>query len=86
MVTEEDIRTRSYLLWEAAGRPDGQDLEFWLTARADLEAEARYAPKPLIRLAAPIVPRVSICSPPQRMSAMRVPPRERKMTVSAATR
>jgi hypothetical protein len=86
MVAEEDIRIRSYLLWEAAGRPDGQELEFWLRAEADLETEARYSPKPWIRLAVTVVPRVPVCSSPHRTVAMRIPPRERKMAASAAMR
>jgi hypothetical protein len=86
MVAEEDIRVRSYLLWESAGRPDGQELEFWLRAKADLEAEGRYSPKPWIRLAAAVVPRVPISSSPHRTVATRVPPRERKMAASAAMR
>ncbi len=35
----EPIRTRAYLLWEQAGRPDGGDLEFWERARREIEAE-----------------------------------------------
>jgi len=86
MVAEENIRIRSYLLWEAAGKPDGQELEFWLRAQADLEVEARFTPKPWVQLATTVVPRVSICSPPQRTVAMRIPPREREMAASAAMR
>ncbi len=33
---EEDIRVRAYHLWEASGRPDGRDLEFWETAQQSL--------------------------------------------------
>ncbi len=35
----EPIRTRAYLLWEQAGRPEGGDLEFWERARQEIEAE-----------------------------------------------
>jgi hypothetical protein len=84
MVTEEDIRIRSYLLWQAAGRPDGQDQQFWLRAEADLRAEARNAPKQSMRLAGTVVPRVSVCSPPQRIMATRVPQRERRPIANAA--
>jgi hypothetical protein len=31
--TEDHIRVRAYHLWEANGRPDGRDLEFWEQAR-----------------------------------------------------
>ncbi len=30
------IRERAYQLWEAAGRPDGYDLEHWLQAEAQV--------------------------------------------------
>jgi len=86
MVAEEDIRIRSYQLWEAAGRPDGRDIEFWLRAEVDLEAEARYAAKPWVRLPVAVVPRVPVYSTPQRIVATRVSMRERRPTVSAAMR
>lgn len=35
----EPIRTRAYLLWEQAGRPEGGDLDFWDRARREIEAE-----------------------------------------------
>ena len=31
--TEQRIRDRARQLWEAAGRPDGRDAEFWRQAR-----------------------------------------------------
>jgi len=39
----EPIRTRAYLLWERAGRPEGGDLEFWERARKEIEAEEAAA-------------------------------------------
>ena len=39
----EPIRTRAYLLWEQAGRPEGGDLEFWERARQEIEAEEATA-------------------------------------------
>ena len=41
----EPIRTRAYLLWEQAGRPEGGDLEFWERARMEIEAEEAAAAK-----------------------------------------
>jgi Protein of unknown function (DUF2934) len=32
----EEIQTRAYQLWEAAGRPAGRDEEFWLLAERGL--------------------------------------------------
>lgn len=39
----EPVRTRAYLLWEQAGRPEGGDLEFWEQARQEIEAEEAAA-------------------------------------------
>lgn len=33
---EDLIRTRAYEKWEAAGRPPGRDVEFWLEAQSDV--------------------------------------------------
>lgn len=33
---EEQIRTRAYALWEQAGRPEGDGLQFWLEAEREL--------------------------------------------------
>lgn len=75
MVSEYDIRIRSYLLWEAAGRPQGRDREFWFMAESGLGAETH---EPRRRPALVLVPGVPFSRPPQRTVAMRVPPRERK--------
>jgi hypothetical protein len=36
---EDDIRTRAYKLWEAAGKPEGRMDEFWYEAERQLKAE-----------------------------------------------
>ncbi|MFO1148296.1 MAG: DUF2934 domain-containing protein [Alsobacter sp.] len=36
---EDDIRRRAYALWDAEGRPQGRDLEFWLRAEQELLAQ-----------------------------------------------
>jgi hypothetical protein len=33
----ERIAERAYRIWEDAGRPEGQDMEHWLSAEAELE-------------------------------------------------
>lgn len=38
-VRENEIRTRSYFMWENEGRPEGRHLEHRLRAQAELEAE-----------------------------------------------
>lgn len=78
MVSEYDIRIRSYLFWEAAGRPQGRDREFWFRAEADLAAETRQKTVSGRRPALVVVPGVPVSLPPQRTIAMRVPPRARK--------
>jgi hypothetical protein len=40
-LTEEDIRTRAYILWEAAGQPAGQMDIFWYQAEKELIAERK---------------------------------------------
>ena len=43
--TEELIRVRAYHLWEAHGRPEGRDLEFWEQAQ-QLHTAANRAVEP----------------------------------------
>jgi hypothetical protein len=85
MVVEREIRIRSYLLWEAEGRPEGRDMEFWFSAKAQLEAESS-APAPWKRTYFFVVPRASVSSPPRKLVANRVPPIKRTGTSIAATR
>lgn len=35
-VSPEEIRLRAYLKWEAAGRPGGDGLSFWVEAEREL--------------------------------------------------
>jgi hypothetical protein len=37
--TDDEIRVRSYLIWEREGRPEGKSEEHWLQAQAKLDAE-----------------------------------------------
>ena len=39
MALEEQIRSCAHQLWEKAGKPSGRDEEFWLAAKAELDAE-----------------------------------------------
>lgn len=38
-IAEEEVRIRSYALWDADGRPDGRSEEYWFRAMAELEKE-----------------------------------------------
>ena len=85
MVAEHEIRLRSYLLWEAEGRPEGRDLEFWFLAKAQLDVESR-SPSPWKRPKLYAVPRASVSSPPRKLVANRVPDVKRATAPIAATR
>jgi hypothetical protein len=37
--SEEEIRIRSYLIWEREGCQEGKSEEYWLRAKAELEVE-----------------------------------------------
>ncbi|NKQ12958.1 DUF2934 domain-containing protein [Pseudomonas sp. SST3] len=37
MDIEQRIRERAYEIWDAKGRPEGQDAEHWLQAREEVE-------------------------------------------------
>ncbi|MGX1320083.1 hypothetical protein AB7M17_003536 [Bradyrhizobium sp. USDA 377] len=39
MMRRGEVRTRAYELWEQAGRPADHDLDFWLEAERQIEAE-----------------------------------------------
>ena len=43
--SEDQIRTRAHQLWEAAGKPDGQDQEFWTEAERQLVEDAANNPE-----------------------------------------
>ena len=49
-MTEEEVRLRSYFIWEREGRPMGRSWEHWFRAKEELIAE-RPAPvvNPVIR-------------------------------------
>lgn len=39
-VSEEDVRRAAYLKWEAAGRPEGDGLNFWMEAFQELSQQS----------------------------------------------
>jgi len=85
MVVDHDVRIRSYLLWEAEGRPQGRDMEFWFRAQAQLEDESR-TPALWKRPRLFVVPCASVTSPPRKLVAIRVPNVKPTGTAIAATR
>jgi hypothetical protein len=45
-VSEDAVRTRAYLMWEADGRPFGRDDHYWSLATAEMAAAGAAAGKP----------------------------------------
>lgn len=43
---QEEIQKRAYQLWEADGRPEGQDQAYWFKAVAEIAADAAKTMKP----------------------------------------
>ncbi len=39
IIPEDQVRARSYALWEAEGRQNGRSEEYWLRALAELQME-----------------------------------------------
>jgi len=54
MTIDDAIRQRSYLIWKREGCPEGRNLEHWLQAKAELEAEPKPAKTRRPRAAAPV--------------------------------
>ncbi|WP_082560917.1 DUF2934 domain-containing protein [Devosia sp. Root685] len=50
---QDDIQNRAYQLWEADGRPEGQDQSYWFKAVAEIAADAAKTIKPARKRAAP---------------------------------
>jgi len=50
---QDDIQRRAYHLWEADGRPEGQDQSYWFKAVAEITADAAKTIKPARKRAAP---------------------------------
>ena len=47
-ISEDDIRARAYALWEADGRPDGNQDGHWLEALRQLTEKSEAAVAPVI--------------------------------------
>ncbi|MDE3114394.1 MAG: DUF2934 domain-containing protein [Pseudomonadota bacterium] len=81
-IPDEEIRVRSYLIWQREGCPSGAELAHWLRAKAELESEcdSKFPRSHVIfrsdgphRVQAPPVPpRMAVAPPPKRSTAGRV--------------
>ncbi|MDN3569834.1 DUF2934 domain-containing protein [Methylobacterium longum] len=40
-IPDEEIRARAHDIWDRHHRPEGYDLQFWLMAKRELEAERK---------------------------------------------
>lgn len=72
MIPEDVIRQRSYEIWEREGCPAGKDLEHWLRARRELEAEFRRPMFGKSALHDYVAPRPHMSRPPQRRISARI--------------
>jgi hypothetical protein len=72
------IEQRAYQIWEAAGRPENRDLEFWLTAEADLRSRSPLKDSRVVRRA-PASTRTAAQSAPSIASGVRLPVTNRKV-------
>ncbi len=84
MISEDAIRSRSFLIWQREGCPEGNALEHWARARAQLEAEhiaSLLQSGELLRI---VIARPPILRRPQRAVATRISRGERCSSVSAA--
>lgn len=42
----DEIQHRAYALWEADGRPEGQDQSYWFKAMSEIASEAKTIKTP----------------------------------------
>ena len=69
MISEDEIRLRSYLIWQREGCPEGRSLDHWLRAKAELDEEVRTIFFRRDRLQSRVAPRLPISVPPKKSVA-----------------
>jgi len=73
--SEEEIRNRSYLIWEREGCQDGKSQEYWLRAKTELEAELEANWKAASmegRTTAFVLPVLPISTPPSKSISLKL--------------
>lgn len=73
--SEEEIRTRSYLIWEREGCQDGKSHEYWLRAKTELEAELEanwHAASMEGETTAFVLPVLPISTPPSKSVSVKL--------------
>ena len=87
--SEDEIRMRSYLIWEREGRLEGKDREHWLQAKAELDAEyeaERRAASLEGESSSFVLPLLPISSPPSRSVSAKITAEMEPQPASAARR
>ena len=87
--SEDEIRVRSYLIWEREGCPEGKAEEHWLRAKAELDAEfeANWRAASLEgETTSFVLPHLPISSPPSRSVSAKIGSEEDSVPLSAARR
>jgi hypothetical protein len=87
--SEDEIRVRSYLIWEREGCPEGKAKEHWLLAKAELEAEfeADWRAASLEGESSSFVlPLLPISTPPSRSVSAKIDSETPPLAASAAKR
>lgn len=69
--SEEEIRLRSYQIWEREGRPEGRAEEHWCLAKSELKAEMEEASMAGKKTDV-VLPRLPISTPPQKSVSERI--------------
>ena len=73
--SEEEIRNRSYLIWEREGCQDGKSQEYWLRAKTELEAELEanwHAASMEGKTTAFVLPVLPISTPPSKSISLKL--------------
>jgi hypothetical protein len=87
--SEDEIRVRSYLIWEREGCPEGKAEEHWLQAKAELDAEfeANWRAASLEgETTGFVLPHLPISAPPSRSVSTKIAAEDEPAPLSAARR
>ena len=87
--SDDEIRTRSYLIWEREGCPEGKAEEHWLQAKAELDAEFEaewHAASLEGESTTFVLPHLPISTPPSRSVSGKIDSEADPVPASAARR
>ena len=85
--SEEEIRTRSYLIWEREGCQDGKSQEYWLRAKTELEAELEanwHAASMEGETTAFVLPVLPIATPPVKSVSVKLHENDAELRAAVA--